>query len=43
MNPLYSNVAFAELKVSPRLFVYVFPDFSRPRAVLEGERILFSF
>ena len=42
VNPLYSNVAFAELKVSPRLFVYVFPDFSRPRAILEGERNFFS-
>lgn len=37
VNPLYSNVAFSELKVSPRLFVYVFPDFSKPRAILEGE------
>lgn len=36
VNPLYSNVAFAELKASPRLFVYVFPDFSTPRAILEG-------
>lgn len=42
VNPFYSNVAFAELKVNPRLFVYVFPDFSRPRAILEGERNFFS-
>ncbi|KAJ7376946.1 Cilia- and flagella-associated protein 43 [Desmophyllum pertusum] len=25
-----------ELEVSPKLFVYVYPDFSRPRAILEG-------
>lgn len=37
VNPLHSNVAFAELKINPRLFVYVYPDFSRPRATLEGK------
>ena len=37
-NPLYSNVAFAELKINPKLFVYVYPDFSRPRATLEGNK-----
>lgn len=42
VNPLYSNVAFSELKVSPRLFVYVFPDFSKPRAILEGEFFFFT-
>ena len=39
VNPLYSNVAFAELKINPKLFVYVYPDFSRPRATLEGETL----
>lgn len=37
VNPLCSNVAFAELKINPKLFVYVYPDFSLPRATLEGE------
>ncbi|KAM7447734.1 Cilia- and flagella-associated protein 43 [Porites harrisoni] len=36
VNPLYSSFAFAELKSDPKLFVYVYPDFSRPRATLEG-------
>ena len=37
VNPSYSNFAFAELKVNPKVFVYAFPDFSRPRSTLEGE------
>lgn len=36
VNPSYSNFAFAELKVNPKVFVYAFPDFSRPRSTLEG-------
>ncbi|XP_068708688.1 cilia- and flagella-associated protein 43-like [Montipora foliosa] len=36
VNPLYSTFAFAELKIDPKVFVYVFPDFSRPRSILEG-------
>ena len=40
VNPLYSSLAFAELKSDPKLFVYVYPDFSRPRATLEGEFLL---
>ena len=37
VNSSYSNIAFAELRVNPKLYVYVYPDFSRPRAVLEGK------
>lgn len=36
VNSSTSSIAFAELKVNPKLFIYTFPDFSRPRAVLEG-------
>lgn len=37
VNSSTSNIAFAELRVNPKLFIYTFPDFSRPRAVLEGK------
>lgn len=39
VNPSYSNFAFAELEVNPKVFVYAFPDFSRPRSTLEGEEV----
>lgn len=37
VNSSTSSIAFAELRVNPKLFIYTFPDFSRPRAVLEGK------
>ena len=37
VNTSYSALAFAELKVNPRIFIYVYPDFSQPRVTLEGE------
>lgn len=40
VNPLYSSFAFAELKSDPKLFVYIYPDFSRPRATLDSEFLL---
>ena len=43
VNPLYSTFAFAELKIDPKVFVYVFPDFSRPRSILEGEENIILF
>ena len=35
-NPEYSTFGFAELKVSPKIFIYSYPDFTKPRATLEG-------
>ncbi|EDO42783.1 predicted protein, partial [Nematostella vectensis] len=35
-NPGYDLYAFTERKSDPRIFVYMFPDFSEPRAILKG-------
>lgn len=35
-NSAYNLYAFSELKANPRIFIYMFPDFSRPRAILKG-------
>ncbi|PFX29198.1 cilia- and flagella-associated protein 43-like [Stylophora pistillata] len=44
VNSSTSNIAFAELRVNPKLFIYSFPDYSRPRAVLEGgARLTYSY
>ncbi|XP_031564143.1 cilia- and flagella-associated protein 43-like [Actinia tenebrosa] len=42
-NPAYNLYAFSELKANPRIFIYTFPDFSRPRAILkDGAKLSYS-
>ena len=31
-----NRIGFAELKPNPKIFIYAFPDFTQPRATLEG-------